>query len=270
MKDSDTSSLAPPPGGKGADRPPGSQAVGIDKSLATNGIAALVVLLGWLLPDPWRDPMLNIGLFAVSGGLTNWLAVHMLFERVPGMYGSGVIPARFEDFKIGIHQLIMQQFFTRENVARFLDQEAAETRGGHFDLGVVIDETDMNPAFDALVEVVQQSSFGSMLGMFGGIAAIEPLREPFADKLKQAIKEITRSDTFQEKLRSLISGSAVQEDIFDSVDRIVSKRLDELTPEMVKEIIQQMIRKHLGWLVVWGGVCGGAIGLMVALLNWSS
>ena len=25
---------------------------------------------------------------------------HMLFEKVPGLYGSGVIPARFEDFKI--------------------------------------------------------------------------------------------------------------------------------------------------------------------------
>ena len=42
------------------------------------------------------------GLFALSGGLTNWLAIHMLFERIPFLYGSGVIPERFEDFKQGI------------------------------------------------------------------------------------------------------------------------------------------------------------------------
>jgi hypothetical protein len=43
----------------------------------------------------------------------------MLFEKVPGLYGSGVIPARFEDFKDGIRELIMQQFFTEENIDRF-------------------------------------------------------------------------------------------------------------------------------------------------------
>ena len=52
------------------------------------------------------------GLFALSGGLTNWLAIHMLFEKVPLLYGSGVIPNRFEDFKNGIKNLIMNEFFS--------------------------------------------------------------------------------------------------------------------------------------------------------------
>ncbi len=81
----------------------------MNKSVVTNLLAAVVVLCGYLFSSPM---VLSIGLFALSGAVTNWLAIHMLFEKVPGLYGSGVIPARFEEFKAGIAQLIMEQFFT--------------------------------------------------------------------------------------------------------------------------------------------------------------
>ena len=64
----------------------------------------------------------SVGLFALSGAVTNWLAVHMLFEKVPGLYGSGVIPARFEEFKLAIRHLMMEQFFTEENIDSQLEQ----------------------------------------------------------------------------------------------------------------------------------------------------
>jgi hypothetical protein len=88
----------------------------INKSLATNILASLCVTTGLILND---RIIYNMGLFALSGAITNWLAIYMLFEKVPGLYGSGVIPARFEDFKKGIHDLIMNQFFTYENMERF-------------------------------------------------------------------------------------------------------------------------------------------------------
>ena len=43
----------------------------------------------------------------------------MLFERVPGLYGSGVIPMRFEEFKAGIRKLIMDQFFNNSDLEDF-------------------------------------------------------------------------------------------------------------------------------------------------------
>ena len=85
-----------------------------DKRLGTNLIAFSLVLFGLWISEPWSNIFLNVGLFALSGALTNWLAVYMLFERVPCIYGSGVVPLHFEDFKTGIHQLIMRQFFDRE------------------------------------------------------------------------------------------------------------------------------------------------------------
>jgi len=67
----------------------------VNKSVITNGLAAIIFIVGYSLE---QQIILYIGLFALSGAITNWLAIHMLFEKVPGLYGSGVIPARFEDF----------------------------------------------------------------------------------------------------------------------------------------------------------------------------
>ncbi len=214
----------------------------------------------------FSNPILfTVGLFALSGAVTNWLAVHMLFEKVPGLYGSGVIPARFEDFKVGIRQLMMNQFFTKENIDRFLSDD----KGGaaSIDLAPVIEKVDLNPAFDGMIEVIENSSFGGMLAMVGGSEALQPMREPFIERMKTAVTEITQTDTFNQNLRESLEGDSNIAHMQDKVSDIIEQRLNELTPQLVKEIIQEMIRTHLGWLVVWGGVFGGLIGLAAALTN---
>jgi hypothetical protein len=175
-----------------------------------------------------------------------------------------VIPERFEDFKREIHRLMMEQFFNAENVQRFLSQQSFGGEGDGFDFSAMIDEADMAPAFDGLVEVVQASSFGNLLGMVGGVQALAPLREPFESKLKGALKEVADTPEFQMHLRAQVSGVAVSEHMLVQVNTLVQGRLEELTPQLVKEIMQQMIRDHLGWLVVWGGVFGGLIGLVTS------
>lgn len=241
----------------------------LNKSLVTNLIAILLTVVGFFLPEPWRGPVLNIGLFAFSGALTNWLAIHMLFEKVPGFYGSGVIPARFEDFKMGIHEIIMRQFFTRENVARFFEGSNEDGESG-VDLAPLIDSVDLDPSFEALKTAVMKSQFGGTLAMFGGAAALDPIKRDFVIEMRESVKEIVASADFQQKLRALMTEGNAGADhsaLLDRVSLIVDRRLEELTPRMVKEIIQQMIRAHLGWLVVWGGVCGGLIGLVASLLK---
>lgn len=235
----------------------------MNKNIITNGIAALVTLGGWYLQHPL---LLSVGLFALSGALTNWLAVHMLFEKVPLLYGSGVIPARFEQFKAGIYQLVMTQFFSSDNIDRFL-AEKQQSHSQTFDFTPVIEQSDLSPAFDSLVKVVEQSSFGGMLGMFGGTAALMPLKEPFIIKLKLALVDVSQSDEFNQLVLAQLDKPEQLETIRNQVDTIVQQRLAELTPALVKDIIQQMIRQHLGWLVVWGGVFGGMIGLLAALIQ---
>ncbi len=233
----------------------------MNKSLITNVIATGLVVTGLLLDSPL---VLTTGLFALAGGITNWLAIHMLFEKVPGLYGSGVITARFEDFKIGINTLVMEQFFSKENLDRFFAEMVTEDVDNHLDFHDVIENTDLNPTFDSLVTTIMESSFGSMLGMFGGAEALTPLKEPFIEKMKVSLNEMAHSDSFQNSVKEKLSSGPVSDDIHQQIEYVVNSRLDELTPEMVKEIIQMMIRQHLGWLVVWGGVFGGLIGLLAS------
>ncbi len=65
----------------------------MNKSLITNVVALALMGVGYFLPNHYA---FYAGLFAFSGAITNWLAIHMLFEKVPGLYGSGVIPARLK------------------------------------------------------------------------------------------------------------------------------------------------------------------------------
>ena len=234
----------------------------MNKSFVTNLIAASIALVGYFYASML---LMSIGLFALSGALTNWIAVHMLFEKIPGFYGSGVIPARFEEFKAAIRVLMMEQFFTAENIQRFLsaDSSGAQT----LDLEPVIDATDLSPAFDGLVGVIEESSFGSMLVMVGGSAALQPLKEPFTARLKKSLREISSTDEFNKMLVNATTHAGNDPEIRDKIASVIEKRLDELTPQLVKEIVQTMIKKHLGWLVVWGGFFGGLIGLLAGYLN---
>ncbi|MBW0281873.1 DUF445 domain-containing protein [Shewanella xiamenensis] len=233
----------------------------MNKSLVTNVLAAICVILGYALSLPI---LFNVGLFALSGAITNWLAVYMLFEKVPGLYGSGVVPSRFEEFKLGIAHLMMKQFFTAENIDRFLSEKEGISQ---IDLAPVIEKVDLAPSFDALVNTVAQSSFGGMLAMFGGTEALMPLKEPFIEKMKASLVDMAESEQFRSLLKQELEQPNVMADLQNKIANIVEQRLNELTPQMVKQIVQEMIQTHLGWLVVWGGVFGGAIGLVAALVQ---
>ncbi|MGB1237200.1 MAG: hypothetical protein ACPG4U_03255 [Pseudomonadales bacterium] len=233
----------------------------MSKSLITNTLAALVVLIAYISGS---ELLFSIGAFALSGALTNWLAVHMLFEKVPGLYGSGVIPARFEQFKAGIQALIMEQFFTEQNIDRFLQNNA---QAMELNLQPVIEKVDLEPTFDGLIGVIESSSFGSLLAMAGGAQALEPMREPFIAEIRRSVTELSQSERFKALLIDALEQPNNVASIIAKVESIVEQRLAELTPALVKDIVQQMIRQHLGWLVVWGGVFGGLIGALVALFT---
>lgn len=234
----------------------------MNKSIITNLIALIATLVGYI---SGQHLIFTIGLFALSGAITNWLAIHMLFEKVPGLYGSGVIPARFEDFKLAIRQLMMEQFFTKENIDRFLSSNSGSASS--IDLSPVIEKVDLSPAFDSLVSVIESSSFAPMLAMVGGSEALQPMKEPFIEKMKVSIQDITQSEQFSTLLRDELEQPNMIASMQEKVSDIIEKRLNELTPQLVKEIIQAMIKKHLGWLVVWGGIFGGLIGFIAALSN---
>ena len=233
----------------------------MNKSLATDLVSVLLIGLSFLVVEPYENIVLYAGLFAFSGAVTNQIAIHMIFEKVPFLYGSGVIEMRFEAFKESIKNLMMSQFFTKEQMDDFFQNEESQ-----LDLSPIIEQSDFTPAFDALVKTVMESSFGGMLGMFGGEKALDSLREPFSIKLKEAVLKISQSETFVKNIQNYTKISGVSEDMLNTIETMIDKRLDELTPKIVKEIVQDFIKEHLGWLVVWGGFFGGLIGVVSALV----
>ncbi|HEO97848.1 MAG: DUF445 domain-containing protein [Campylobacterales bacterium] len=228
----------------------------MSKSFLTNAVSLLLILAAFWVPETYHSMLLFTGLFAFSGAVTNQLAIHMLFERVPFLYGSGVIEKNFESFKASIRTMIMEQFFSKEQLGEFFAREEKK-----IDLTPLVESADFSPAFDALSKTVMESKFGGAVAMFGGEAALEGLRDPFSKKLKSAVGRIVASETFQAQLDHQIRHSSLSDDMIKAVDELITKRLEELAPWMVKDLVQELIREHLGWLVVWGGVFGGLVGL---------
>ena len=229
-----------------------------NKSFLTNLTAILIIVAGYLFPiEP--DLIKPIGFFALSGAITNWLAIHMLFEKIPFLYGSGVIPNRFDEFKCAIKDLMMRQFFTQENVEQFI--EAEEEQGNHiFNIDPLLNAINYDHVYEGLVTSIMESSFGSMLQMMGGEQALIPLKEPFTEKMKTTFREMVNSERFKDVLKKGLDSHKVGQDVVSKIETIIDKRLSELTPQLVKEIVQNIIKVHLGWLVVWGGIFGGLLG----------
>lgn len=227
-----------------------------DKNISTNAAAVVVILFGYLISSAFFK---SIGFFALSGAITNWLAIHMLFEKVPYLYGSGVIPERFEEFKSSIKNLMMAQFFTVENIEQFIEKEEAEG-GKVLNLEPLMAAVDYDKIYESLVSSIMESSFGAMLMMMGGPDALVPLKEPFTLKMQTTLSEMVESESFKAALKHGLDSHKIGTDLVGKIEIVIDTRLAELTPQLVKEMVQAIIREHLGWLVVWGGVFGGLLG----------
>jgi len=94
----------------------------LNKSFITNFLSVVIIGIGYISPIQ-QELIKSIGFFALSGAITNWLAIYMLFEKIPFLYGSGIIPNKFEEFKLSIKQLMMHQFFTVKNIEKFIETE---------------------------------------------------------------------------------------------------------------------------------------------------
>lgn len=221
----------------------------MNKSILTNIVALLITLIGIINPFE-NSLLLMIGLFSLSGGITNWIAIHMLFEKVPFVYGSGIIPKNFLIFKQAIKDLVIKEFFSRNNVEVFTSKISEEA------IISISKNINYNNIFEGLTESIESSQLGGMLSMVGGKKALEPLRKPIIIKLETLFKSIIENEK-----RSNF-GDEIVDNVYVRIEKLIDDRLNELSPQDVKKIIQKLIDKHLGWLVIWGGVFGGFIGII--------
>jgi uncharacterized membrane protein YheB (UPF0754 family) len=203
---------------------------------------------------------LATGLFGFAGGMTNWLAVKMLFDRVPLLYGSGVIPARFREIRAQIRALILRHFFAEEYLSRFFaDRMVAGSTSLGDRLQELLQSSEVDEAIDRKLAELMQSPMGMMLQM-AGPQRIKPLIHEFVAEIGAALGP---------RISAELAGQSLDPAMLrEQVDQLLAAKLEELTPEIVKQMMEEVIREHLGWLIVWGNVFGGAIGLASAAAGY--
>ena len=227
----------------------------MNKSNVTNLIALLITIVGFFKPFE-NNIILMIGLFSLSGGITNWLAIHMLFEKIPFIYGSGIIPKNFIFFKAAIKELILEEFFTPQNIENFTRNFRTES------IKIIKTNINYNNIFEGLTVSIEKSQLGNMLSMVGGRKALDPLRKPIINKLESLV-----SNTLETQKETKLDDTVIN-NLHNEIGYLVDSRLNELSPNDIKKMIKDIIDNHLGWLVIWGGVFGGFIGLITSLINF--
>ena len=202
-----------------------------------NALSLFLILLGISFGSPFLK---TFGVFAFAGGVTNWLAIHMLFEKVPFLYGSGVIPNKFEEFKLSLKSMIMDNFFSLDKL---------ESDGVDLSVSDFIQSLDSEAFFEKIKQSFLDSNLGKIAVSFGGESVLDDFKQSFSKTLSKFISSEMGSQKFSKAY-------------IGSVEEIVNSRLSVLTPKMLKEIIHGVINKHLHWLVVWGNLFGGVIGVI--------
>ena len=198
--------------------------------------------------------VLAVGLFGFAGGTTNWLAVKMLFDRVPLLYGSGVIPARFRAIREAVKDAIMRYFFDEEYLERFFAEQMAGD-----DLGEKVQKVLASDEVDAIIDRELEELVGTqgMMLQLVGTQTVKPLVKQFVIGVGSKIAPLLADEAG-------VDVSAMRQ----QVDGLLETKLEELTPDRVKEMMEEVIREHLGWLIVWGNVFGGTIGLLSKALGY--
>ncbi len=234
------------------------------KGNISNLVSCALLIAGMAAPSwtGWGSWVLAAGLFGLAGGITNWLAVKMLFDRVPLLYGSGVIPNRFREIRETVRDLIMRHFFEVEYLERFFAgrmDELAAAPGLEQKMVELLDSEEADQIIERQLEELQTSPSGAMLKMVG-TAAIKPLVKRFVSGLGVELAPRLAVEMAQPGLEV----NALRQ----QVDQLLETKLEELTPEVVKHMMEEVMREHLGWLIVWGNVFGGAIGLLARALGY--
>jgi len=220
---------------------------------------ALLTIGSFFLPFEYASSLQMALLFAFSGAITNHLAIHMLFYRVPLLYGSGIIELKFDAIKLELKSLMMREFFSETALLQF-----AKLQEKHLDLADIVQSSDLSVAFDALKQTVMESSFGNVLSMFGGEKAIENLRESFTEKLRTALIFFVNDAQFKQSINAHLEDSTKQS--ISLIEQIIDERMQEIAMQDVRSMLYTLMHKYLQWLVVWGALFGLIIGLISAAL----
>jgi len=258
----------------------------MDKGTFSNLVSASAFALGVALPrGPVQAAILSTGMFAFSGGITNSLAIKMLFDKVPGFIGSGVILDRFREILAKLKQLMLVNFFQPAYLRQFIAEERSRIDWAKYlkkgagpsspmarfvrkQWERLASPETIAPIVDKQLDKLTDSPAGGLLLMMG-IDNVKPSVNRFVAGLLSSFQDQVvqfASKVDLEELEIEIDEEKLVEDVRAHAEALIDAKLEELNAQDVKRMMEDVIRNHLGWLVVWGNVFGAILGVLSLII----
>ncbi len=206
----------------------------------------------------------NIAVGSVIGGVTNELAIRMLFKPVKPWYigrwkvpfTPGLIPRRRDDIAIQMGRLVEEHLLTTEGVKRALNQSGLESTLAGWMNTIARDwMTDERSLRQALLTVMPQLFKEDGTWSEGVRAPIKAKWDTFVEQVLAQYEE--------KKLRELVTDNGRErlDAAIGSVSELLLKRFREYlhSPEG-QQTLQNMVRGLLGG---GGGMFGGLVGMFL-------
>lgn len=184
---------------------------------------------------------LIVGIGAMIGWITNYVAIKMLFRPYKeinfGLFKiQGLIPKRKHEIAISIADTVQKELISLKDVTNSLDGEELEKR-----MGDMIDKI-----LDAKLEGELVKKF-PMLAMF------------MSDDMLRKIKSMIKTSILENKDTIIEMFSNYLEEKVDFRE-IIIKNVDGFSLEKLEDITYSLARKELKHIEVVGAVLGGIIG----------
>ncbi|EDO41946.1 predicted protein [Nematostella vectensis] len=204
------------------------------------------------------------GLFGFAGGITNWIGIKIIFNRMPGLLCRGFLAKHFTVARGTLASFLLEVFFSPTHIrhhTREREQALLEPQNFEQHLHSVLSSDEMTTLIDTQVDSLMATAEGLTLRSLG----------MSKDKLRKLVK------TYILDMKSFISTLLIQsiqssdltnaEKIREQVVDLIATRTQQMTQEQVKQFVYDSLYKHVMWLVLWGNVFGAIVGFSVEIIS---
>lgn len=206
-----------------------------NKGDVSNVVTFVIFCIGVLMrflgrKDELASAILAFGLFGFAGGATNAIAVTMLFDKIPFLIGSGVIPRRFKDILEALKSLILDTFFEEKFLRAYVSERSADLVSavdlkGRLERAMQADGFDavLATKFEALASTPDGQLIATLAPMFGGYESMTVMLKPV---LRAVGNELLTTLTSNFDIIDVVDVGQIRREI----DRALSQRMSMLTP----------------------------------------
>lgn len=210
------------------------------------------------------EVLMAAGLFGFTGGVTNWVGLKLIFNRIPGLFFSGAISKNFVTARKLMANFILEEFFSPSQVRTYVkDKKSSYLKAEHIDnqLEKLLDSRRAENMIHEQLDVLMGTPEGLRLRMLGVTKAkLAPLVKPQLLKFKTQIVPLVLSSM---ESVDLLNADHLREQIVD----LISSRTHELSAQQVKQLVEDAVYRHLSWIVFWGSVLGAFVGCAAELAS---